>query len=238
MRKDQFPATRWSLVQNAGGSSDQAHDALATLCSVYWYPLYAFIRRQGYLPEEGQDLTQGFFARLLEKHYIGDYQRERGRFRSFLLTSLKHFLANERDWASAQKRGAGNQPVSIDDIQAGEQRYSLEPHHDLTPEAIYEKQWALTLLGQSIARLETQFEKAGRKDQFDQMKRFLLADEERIPYSEIAGKIGLSEGALKVAIHRLRRQFRDALQEEISHTVSHSSEIQDEIRFLMTVVGR
>jgi len=108
------------------------------LCGVYWYPLYAFIRRQGYIPEEAQDLTQGFFARLLEKKYIGDYQPERGRFRSFLLTSLKHFLANERDWANAQKRGAGNTPVPLEDIQAGEQRYSLEPHHDLTPEAIYD----------------------------------------------------------------------------------------------------
>jgi RNA polymerase sigma factor (sigma-70 family) len=238
MRKDQFPATRWSLVLNASGSTEKSVDALSTLCTAYWYPLYAFIRRQGHEPEEAQDLTQGFFARLLEKQYLGDYQRELGRFRSFLLTSLKHFLANEYDSANTQKRGGGTEAISVDLIHAGEQRYSLEPRHDLTPEAIFEKQWAMTLLSQSVLRLQNEAEKAGKRSQFDQLKRFLTGDEDKIPYSELASNMGISEGALKVAIHRLRKQFRDALQEEISHTVSRPEEIQDEIRFLMSVLGR
>jgi len=228
-----FPTTQWHLVLIAGeGLSRESQEALATLCRTYWYPLYGFIRRQGYPPEEAKDLTQGFFTRLLEKRYLRDYQRERGRFRSFLLASLKHFLANERDWARAQKRGGGTLTLSLEGIiDTGEHRYSLEPRSNLTPERIFEKQWALTMLDQVLLRLGKESE------HFDRLKSFLVGDEARIPYRQLANELGTTEGALKVSVHRLRRRFREILREEISHTVSDPGEVQDEIRYLMGIVA-
>jgi RNA polymerase sigma factor (sigma-70 family) len=228
-----FPTTQWHLVLIAGeGRSQEAQEALATLCRTYWYPLYAFVRRQGYSPEESQDLTQGFFTKLLEKRYLRDYQRERGRFRTFLLASLKHFLANERDWTRAQKRGGGVSLLPVDAlIQTGEHRYSLEPRSDLTPETIFEKQWAHTILDQVLLRLREE------NEQFDRLKDFLIGDEARIPYKQLAIDLGSTEGALKVAVYRLRRRFREILRDEISHTVSDPADIQEEIRYLMTVVA-
>ena len=172
-----FPTTQWRLVLIAGGdSTPQAREALATLCRTYWYPLYGFVRRQGYSPEEAQDLTQGFFARLLEKHYLRQYQRERGKFRSFLLAALKHYLANERDWAQAQKRGGRVHALQLDDVlRTGETRYSLEPRSDVTPERIFERQWALTILDRVLLRLSE------KSEQFHRLKAFLTGDEERIP---------------------------------------------------------
>jgi RNA polymerase sigma-70 factor (ECF subfamily) len=228
-----FPTTQWHLVLIAGdGRSRESQEALAILCRTYWYPLYAFVRRQGYSPEESQDLTQGFFTKLLEKRYLRDYQRERGRFRSYLLASLKHFLANERDWTRAQKRGGGVSPLPVDAlIQTGEQRYRLEPRTDLTPEKIFEKQWAQTILDQVLLRLQ------GETEQFDRVKDFLIGDEARIPYKQLAVDLGSTEGALKVAVYRLRRRFREILRDEISHTVSDPADVQEEIRYLMTVVA-
>jgi RNA polymerase sigma-70 factor (ECF subfamily) len=238
MGKNQFPTTQWHLVLLARGNlAHESRQALEVLCRTYWYPLYAFVRRQGYSPEEAQDLTQGFFARLLEKHYLRDYERERGRFRSFLLASLRHFLSNERDWLQAQKRGGGACPVSLDSvIETGERRYSLEPRSDVTPEKIFEKQWALTVLDGVLQRLHTESIQAGSADQFGRLKVFLTGDEIGIPYRQLATELGTTEGALKVAVHRLRRRFREVLREQISHTVSDPQEIQDEIRYLMSVV--
>ncbi len=228
-----FPTTQWNLVLIAGnGFSVESREALADLCRIYWYPLYAYVRRQGYLPDEAQDLTQGFFTRLLEKQYLRDYQRERGRFRSFLLASLKHFLANQRDWDRAQKRGGGVSPLPFEELlQSGEQRYNLEPQTHLTPERIFEKQWATTILDRVLSRLREQTE------QFELLKPYLIGDEDRIPYRQLAVDLSTTEGALKVSMHRLRRRFREVLREEISHTVSDPSEVQEEIRYLMSVVA-
>jgi DNA-directed RNA polymerase specialized sigma24 family protein len=239
MSKGQFPTTQWHLVRIAGeGFSEESKEALAALCRTYWYPLYSFVRRQGYSPEEAQDLTQGFFMRLLEKHYLRDYQRERGRFRSFLLASLKHFLANERDWAAAQKRGGGIAALPLDAIrETGETRYNLEPRSTATPEKIFERQWALALLDHVLRRLQTEFTAAGKDGQFDRLKGFLVGDESHIPYRLLAADLGTSEGALKISIHRLRRRFREVLREEIAPTVSHTDEVQEEIRYLMAVVA-
>lgn len=219
------------------GFSAQSSEALATLCGVYWYPLYAFIRRQGYGPDEAQDLTQAFFARLLEKKYLRDYARERGRFRSFLLAALKHFLSNERDRSRAQKRGGGvpSLPLSAV-IQDGENRYSLEPRSDLTPERIFERQWARALLDHVLVRLQDEFVTAGKAGQFDRLKGFLMGDEARIPYAELAKDFATTENALKVSIHRMRRRFKDVLRDEISHTVADPAEIQEEIRYLLSAV--
>jgi RNA polymerase sigma factor (sigma-70 family) len=240
MRSDRFPNTSWTVVLKAGEDfGQQSKDALAILCKAYWYPLYAFVRRRGHSPEQAQDLTQGFFARLLEKHYVRDCRRERGRFRSFLLVSLKHFLANEWDRAQAQRRGSGETPVSLDAVvKRGEHRYSLEPRDDLTPEKIFEKEWALTLLEKTLCALEGEFEQAGKKDHFAHLKDFLTGPDARIPYSQLASGVGMSEGALRVTIHRLRARFREVLRQEISQTVSDPSEAGDEIRYLKSVLAR
>jgi RNA polymerase sigma-70 factor (ECF subfamily) len=232
--KERFPTTQLNLVLAAGEeiSEQQAHEALAILCRTYWYPLYAFVRRQGYPPDEAQDLTQGFFTRLLEKNCLRDYQRERGRFRSFLLVSLKHFLSNERARARAQKRGGGAFTLPLDGIvQDSERRFSLEPRSNLTPEKAFERQWARAILDQSLERLRCE------NDHFDRLKGFLTGDQAGIPYRQLAGELDTTEGALKVAIHRVRRRFREVLREQIAHTVSHPREVQDEIRYLMAVLS-
>ena len=238
MRNDRFPSTQWSLVLIAGeGAGEASREALATLCRVYWYPLYAFVRREGYGPEEAQDLTQAFFTRLLEKKYLRDCDRDRGRFRSFLLAALKHFLSNERDRAHAQKRGGGAYVLSLDwVIQTGESRYSLEPRSDLTPEKIFERQWAVTVLDQVFSRLQDEMEESGKTSHFQRIKPFLTGAEEHIPYRDLAGELNTTEGALKVAIHRLRRRFREILRDEISRTVVHPDEVQDEIRYLVAAM--
>ncbi len=238
MPDNRFPSTQWSLVLIAGqGSSEESRQALAKLCRLYWYPLYAFVRREGYDPDEAQDLTQAFFTRLLEKKYLKDYQRERGRFRSFLLTALKHFLSNERDRSHAQKRGGGASLLSLDAVmEAGERRYSLEPRSDLTPERIFERQWALTVLDQVFLRLRGESDESGKKQQFELMKPFLVGAEDRIPYKDLASELNTTEGGLKVAIHRLRRRFREILRDEISQTVVHAGEVQEEIRYLISVL--
>jgi len=228
-----FPTTQWNLVLIAGdGTSEGSQEALASLCRIYWYPLYAFVRRQGHTPEDAQDLTQAFFARLVERHYLRGYERERGRFRSFLLASLKHFLANEHRSASRQKRGGGASALSLDTlIETGEHRYRLEPRSTLTPEKIFERQWALTVLDQVLDRLRKESE------QFDHLKGFLIGDEARIPYRQLANDLGTTEGALKVTVHRLRQRFREMLREEIAQTVSDPEEVRQEIRYLMAVVS-
>lgn len=233
MNKGRFPTTRWNLVSTAASDSlYESQDALAALCRIYWYPLYAFVRRQGYVAEEAQDLTQGFFTRLIEKQHLRGYNPERGRFRSFLLASLKHFLANQRDWDRARKRGGGIILAPLEEIlRSGEQRYSLEPSTNLSPEVIFERQWARALLDHVLLRMHDE------SAAFDRLKPCLTREDERTPYRQLAADLGTTEGALKVEIHRLRRRFREILREEISHTVSDPAEVQGEIRRLMTVVA-
>jgi len=240
MKKNRFPTTRFTLVLNAREHiSAESQAALETLCEGYWFPLYAFVRRKGYGPEEAQDLTQGFFARLLERQYLRDYERERGRFRTFLLTSVQNFLSNERDWARTAKRGGGRVVLQLDEVfENGERRYSLEPRTELTPESIFEKHWANTLLERTLHRLQADATEAGNLRQFRRLKGFLTGEESSIPYSQVAETLGTTEGALKVAVHRLRRRFREVLHDEIAQTVSHPDQIQDEIRFLTAVVSQ
>jgi RNA polymerase sigma-70 factor (ECF subfamily) len=230
----QFPTTRWSLIiATRQRPTTEAKDALAHLCASYWYPLYAFARRWSAQIEGAQDLTQGFFACLLEKEYLKDFDRERGRFRAFLLTAFRHFIANERDRERAQKRGGGQIPISLD-MQEAERRYLIEPIHDLTPEKLYERSWATTLLDRVLERLRRS---CSNLSQFDRLRVFLTGEPRGKSYSELASELGMSEGALKIAVHRLRRKFRKVLLAEIADTVASPEEVREEIQYLLSVVS-
>src|SRR5271170_7953048 len=221
----QFATTRWSLVLAAGQrGSPQSSAALATLCENYWYPLYVYIRRWGYQADEAQDFTQAFLARLLEKNDLAAADPGRGRFRSFLLTSLKHFLANQWDRARAEKRGGGRSVLSID-FGTAEERYRAEPTHDLTPEKIFERRWALVLLENVLARLHDESAQAGKADSFDRLKGFLTGEQSAVTYGQLASELNTSEGAVKIAVHRLRRRYREVLRAEIEETVADLEEI-------------
>lgn len=231
-----FATTHWSIVLAAAHDSrPDAQAALATLCETYWYPLYAYVRRLGYKAEDAQDLTQGFFAALLEKQYVKAADRERGRFRSFLLTALKRFLSKEYDRAHAQKRGGKARPIALD-WEAGESRYALEPSHDVTPEAIYQRRWALTVLDRVIVRLRQAYADAGKETVFDGVKAFLTGETGAPPYEQVACELGMSEGAVKVAVHRLRRRYRDLLRSEIAQTVADPEAVEDELKYLLAVL--
>lgn len=231
-----FATTRWSLVLAAGrGDAPDAEAALAVLCRTYWYPLYAYVRRSGHPADEARDLTQEFFARLLEKHSLRAADSERGRFRSFLLTALKRFLSKQRHQARAQKRGGGRKPLSLD-FEQGESRYRLEPVTEVTPEAIYERHWALTLLEHVMARLRAEFQRAGKPDAFDHLKVFLTGEAAAPRYREVAVELGMTEGAVKVAVHRLRRRFRECVLAEIAQTVAAPADVDEELRHLFQAV--
>jgi len=232
-----FALTHWSVVM-AAGSSDSTHarDALETLCRTYWHPIYAFVRRQGHSPHDAQDLTQEFFARFLEKNYLDGVDRAKGRFRSFLLTCLKHFLANEWDKAGAQKRGA--HPILIPiNVQSAETSWGLEPAESMTAEKLFERRWALTLLEQVLARLRAEYTRDGKARTFEQLKSTLSGERRSVPYAEISARLGISEGAVKVAVHRLRQRYRQLLREEIAHTVSGPDQVEDEIRALFAALA-
>ncbi len=234
---DRFVTTHWSLVIAAERrESPESAGALAELCGTYWYPLYAFVRRQGYSADEAQDLTQAFFTALLEKRYLGDADRNRGKFRSFLLAALKHFLANQRDRARAKKRGGGRPVISLD-FQVAESRYRHEPLDTATPERLFERRWALTLLDRVLFRLEQEYAAAGNGAIFEHLKEYLTREKGSLAYREVAQHSGLSEGAARVAVHRLRKRYRQTLEDEIAQTVSHADEIEDEIRQLFTALG-
>ncbi len=232
-----FQTTRWSLVLAAGQPATAAsREALATLCQVYWYPLYAYARRQGSRAEDAQDLTQEFFVRILEKDYLRVADPERGKFRSFLLTAFKHFLTKEHDRAQALKRGGGSQLLPLD-FQAGEQRYSREPTHQATPERIFERRWALTLLDRVLGRLREEFKQAGKQKIFERLKTCLTG--EKNPgnsYQQLAAELQMTEGAVKVAVYRLRRRYQELLREEIAQTVAAPEDIDDELRHLFEAV--
>jgi len=230
-----FQTTRWTLVLAAGGSSTtDARDALATLCEAYWGPVYAFIRRSGHDPDTARDLAQAFFVRVLEKDFFSQARPERGRFRSFLLSSVKNFLSNQRDAARAAKRGGGQKPISLD-VETAERTYRIEGVDDVTPDRLYERRWALTVLGSALARLESQYGQSGRGELFGQLKPFLTGDEP--PYAELAASMGLTAGALRVAVHRMRRHFSHMLRETIAETVEQPSEVEDELRHLLQAVS-
>jgi RNA polymerase sigma factor (sigma-70 family) len=237
-RRASFPTTRITLIHAArSGSAALAHEALSTFCRAYWYPIYAYVRRLGYAADEAEDLTQGFFTRVLEKHYLRDFQRERGRFRSFLLTSLKHYIANERDWAHAQKRGGTRPPLALDDVlQGAERRYGIEPRDDLTPERIFERQWALAVLTRVQDQLQDEAASAGKRAQFDRLKGLLVGEESDVSYRALAEELQTTEGALKVTIHRLRQRFKELLREEIAHTVASPDDVGEELRYLLAAL--
>jgi RNA polymerase sigma-70 factor (ECF subfamily) len=231
-----FATTRWSVVAAAGqGSSPEAQEALATLCRTYWYPLYTYARRQLPSAEDAQDQTQEFFARVLEKDYLQAADPQRGKFRSFLLTAFKRFLAKERDRAHAQKRGGGRPVLSLD-FQAGETRYQFEPADPATPESVYERRWALTLLEQTLARLRQELAGAGKQQLFEALKGTLTGEDAAGPYAAIAAELGLSEQAVKVAVHRLRRRYAELLRAEIAQTVADPEDVEGELRDLFAAV--
>ena len=232
----QFPTTRWTLVVAAGDPQrKEARAALVALCENYWYPLYAYIRRRGYPADQAQDLTQEFFVRVLEGRYLDRANPEKGRFRAFILSSLKFFLADEADRTRAQKRGGGI--VMSLEISSGEERYEREPGHTETPERIFERRWALSVLDRVMDKLREEFVQHGRLDNFNRLKVFLLGQADA-PYAALAREIGTSEGAIKVAIHRLRKRYRDLFRQEISETVADPAEVDSELRYLASVLTR
>lgn len=231
-----FPSTHWSLVAAAGDSADdQAGAALAQLCEQYWYPIYAFVRRRGRSPDDARDLTQEFFAVLLDKGYLADADPERGRFRAFLLTAVARFISKERDKAQAQKRGGNLRRLSLD-FQEGERRYLLEPAHDWTAEKIFLRRWAITLLEHTLHVLRQEHAEAGKLKQFEALKVFLTGEEASPSLRSVAEELGQTEGAIKVAVHRLRQKYRERLREEIAQTITSAGEVDDELRCLLAVL--
>jgi RNA polymerase sigma-70 factor (ECF subfamily) len=234
-----FPTTCWSRVVAAGDPyAPAAREALVTLCESYWFPLYAAIRRRGYGPHEAQDLTQDLFARLLEKGVFAEADPARGRFRTFLRAVCDHFLANHRDREYAQKRGGGMAAVAIPfDLAEGEGRYAREPAHELTPERAFDRAWALTLLGRTLDRLGDEYRATGQNLVFTELAPVLTDGSLAGPYAAVAVRLGTTEGAIRVAVHRMRRRYGDLLREEIASTVDDPTEVDDEIRALFAALG-
>jgi len=233
----EFATTHWSVVLAARQTtSARADEALAELCKTYWYPLYACVRRKGHDAHEAQDLTQEFFARLLEKNFLRAVDRERGRFRSFLLTALNHFLNNHWDRTHRVKRGGEYSFVSWDEANA-EQRYRQEPADLLTAEKIFERRWALMLLEQALEGLRKEYQNGARADLFDALQIYLSGEGNVVSYAEMGSRLGMAEGAVKVAVHRLRRRFAEVVRAEIAHTVAEPEAIEDEIRHLFAVLS-
>jgi RNA polymerase sigma-70 factor (ECF subfamily) len=232
-----FPHTHWSVVLTAGRSdTTRAHVALARLCETYWQPLYLYVRRRGFSPTDAQDMTQEFFARLLEHNTVAKANPDRGRFRSFLLASLKHFLAHEWEKACAQKRGGKARPISLD-LDTAETRYVQPVAPGDTPDKAFDRQWALALLDLVLGRLRNEYVASGRELLFLTLKDTLSQGRSEISHRELGERLGLSEGAVKVAAHRLRKRYREILREEIAHTVAGPAEIEEELRHLFAALG-
>jgi RNA polymerase sigma-70 factor (ECF subfamily) len=233
-----FQSTRWSLVGLArDGEPDQARRAMAELCEAYWYPIYAYVRRCGHPADEAQDLTQDFFASWLARDPLGSVEAARGRFRSFLLAFCKHFLANRIAHDRALKRGGGRAALSID-LRDAEGRYVREPAHELTSDRLFERRWAIALLEQVLGRLGEEMRAAGKEPLFDRLGSALLGSAESAPYARVAEELGLAEGAVRVAAHRMRRRYRDLLVEEVGRTVDSPEAVDDEIRDLFAALSR
>jgi RNA polymerase sigma-70 factor (ECF subfamily) len=237
-RSTTFATTHWSVVlaAGAGGTPASAH-ALERLCCTYWYPLYAHVRRRGYSPEDAQDLTQGCFAHLLRQDFLRGVGPEKGRFRSFLLACLNHFLSDQKDRALAAKRGLRQTPISLD-ADLAERRYREDLADGLTPEMAYERRWAATLLERARTRLAEEYAAHGKADLLRRLQEFPLGEPGESSFRDGAARLGLSESALKSAVHRMRRRYRELVREEVAHTVNDSAEIEAEIRHLIEVVGR
>lgn len=222
------------MVAAAANPTPDSRASLATICKAYWPPVYAFVRRTGYDPDQAQDLTQAFFATMLEKNYLASADRERGRFRTFLLAAVKHFLANEWDKQHALKRGGGQTAIPIDPLEA-EEWYAPEAVEERTPETLFARRWALSLLGRVMAKLRTEYAETSKADYFDKLS-LLLGDDPVKGYDALAAELGATPGALRVAIHRMRRRYRELLRSELAETVSTPEEIDEEIRFLLAAL--
>jgi len=232
-----FVTTRWSVVLTAGRSQTaHAQVALEQLCQIYWYPLYAYVRRRGHPPEDAQDLTQEFFARLLQRNWVGRADQQKGRFRSFLLSAMNHFLSDEWDKARAQKRGGGLKPLPLQ-FDTAETRFSHEPADPVTPEQNFERRWALTLLDEVLRRLRAEYEQEGRKELFAGLHPCLVGGSTDQPYAELAVKLGVTEGTVKAAVHRLRQRYRQLLRDEIAQTVAEPGEVDEELHHLFAVLA-
>jgi RNA polymerase sigma-70 factor (ECF subfamily) len=232
-----FTTTHWSVVLQAGeGDSPQAAAALEQLCRTYWYPLYAYVRQRGHGHEDAQDLTQGFLLQLLERHSLTRVERARGRFRSFLLAGLNYYLSDQRDRATAIKRGAGQVPFSFDAPAAAE-RYRLETPGNDSPDRVFDRRWALTLLDQVLRRLEEEFQHAGKTTLFQRLGVFLVAGRGEANYAGVAADLAMSVDAVKKAAQRLRQRYYELFREEIAHTVAHPGEVEDELRYLCEIIA-
>jgi RNA polymerase sigma factor (sigma-70 family) len=233
----EFTSTHWSVVLAAGESdASQAAAALERLCRTYWYPLYAFIRRKGNSPHDAQDLTQGFFAYLLEHHLVAKADPQVGRFRSFLLGSLKHFLAHEHERATALKRGGGQPLLALDQFDP-EERYALEPFDPATPETIFDQRWAQQQIENALSRLRAEYASAGRGPLFDLLKDYVWGEKNALGLAEIAGQLDLTEEAIKKSVQRLRQRFGDSLRAEVAQTVAKPDQIDEELRHLRTALA-
>jgi RNA polymerase sigma-70 factor (ECF subfamily) len=230
-----FTTTHWSVVLEAQGESPAAQAALEKLCRTYWRPIYGFVRRQGARSEDAADLTQGFFALLLERKDLNTVRKEKGRLRSYLLTSLKNFLTDERRRVMAIKRGKGQRLIPLDEIREGE-RIDVERSDRLTADQIYERRWAFTVLEQVMARLRDEYRSVGNLRFFDQMKKMLMDEAGRLSQAQVASEFGMTENAVKQAFYRFRQRYQTLFREEIAHTVAIPSDIEDELRYLITVV--
>jgi RNA polymerase sigma factor (sigma-70 family) len=233
-----FATTHWSMVVSAGKSDSAVADsALERLCRAYWYPIYSFVRRRGYDAHQAQDLTQGFFARFLEKNYVAQADAAKGRFRTFLLNCVQNYLANEWDRQKAQKRGGGAQILSLDE-QAADERFRHELAADATPERAFEERWVEAVLETVLHRLKAEFEAAGKGDQFELLKVYLVDDKGAVSFAEMASRTGTTEAAIKGVVRRMRQRYREIFREEIASTVAGPAEVDEEIRYLISVLGR
>jgi RNA polymerase sigma factor (sigma-70 family) len=233
----QFATTRWSVILAAGDSASTQHEpALAALCQTYWFPLYAYLRRRGYDSHQAEDYTQGFFAGILERKGLQRADPKYGKFRSFLLACLKNFLADEWDRAQARKRGGDKKVLSLD-FDAAASRYDREPAHGLSPEKLFERSWALTVLTRAMDRLRTEFTALDKQQLFDRLKVYLSAEKEAISYRDVAAELDMTEGAVKVAVHRLRRRYRELVRDEIAQTVATEAQVDEEIRDLFAALA-
>jgi DNA-directed RNA polymerase specialized sigma24 family protein len=236
-RRPAFVTTHWSVVLTAGRSdTPRAQAAVEKLCQTYWYPLYAYVRRRGYSVEDAQDSTQEFFSRLLAGNWVGEAERTKGRFRTFLLTALNRFLANEWDRARAKKRGGGVVPVPLDTAMA-ESRYCADTKNALAADRLYDRQWAMTLLERTLSHLEAEHQRLGKSAEFAVFSPALTAERGDIPYAAMAAQLGLSEPAARMAVHRLRKRFREVFREQIAQTVTDPDEVEEEIRYLLAALA-
>ena len=236
IKRDIFVTTRWTMVLRAArADTTRARAALEDLCQAYWYPLYAYARRRGYSPHDAEDLTQGFFARILKLNSLAEVGRERGKFRAFMLAAMNHFISDEWGRASAQKRAA-QLTISLD-AEMAENRYRSEPADKLTPESLFERRWAVTLLENVVKRLRSEYEASGQGALFMELRFAITGDKNTIPYAELASRLGLKEEALRVTVHRLRQRYRRALREEIAQTVADESEVVEEMNCLCRILS-